>query len=205
VKYSRDVADVRSRAHRQLKIQRVWAEETQHSHALVHDRCEYRIGGTTVLSNTRGYPGEWGFDPSLIYGLKQLPEMWAKALESGESAKPLIEERSGPSMSITDVAWFLDVSEHAVYELLVQRELIAYPSLHDGRSRFPSWQFSESLREAWPWVPTVICAYGGNGWGLIDFFTVPRLPDGFSYINGLYCGKITVAEIISAAGRVAPS
>ncbi|WP_348649103.1 metallophosphoesterase [Rhizobium grahamii] len=36
-------------------------------HGHVHSRNDYNIGGTRVVSNPRGYPGEWtGFDPGLV-------------------------------------------------------------------------------------------------------------------------------------------
>jgi hypothetical protein len=51
----------------------------------------------------------------------------------------------------------------------------------------------------------VIAAYGHNGWGLLDFLTVPRENlQGLSYLSLTERGEDGIREVIEAAGRSNP-
>ena len=133
--------------------------------------------------------------------------IWEFATMAGELAKPLIEARSGASLSIEEVAELLSVSKTDVQAMLQHDELIAYPSLDGHHSRFPVWQFTAAISPAKVhiWVAPLLAAYGPNGWGLIDFLTVPRITDnGLNYLNKILGEPKSVSEIIAAARRCNP-
>lgn len=132
---------------------------------------------------------------------------WEVATLEGEIAKPMIEVRSGIAHSTDAVADLLSVSDETVRNMLKRDELIAYPALRGKGNRFPAWQFDTSTRTArvHPWVKEILAAYGHNGWGLLDFLTVPRIPDGgLNYLSKFQRGAEGVAEVIAAARRSNP-
>ena len=132
-----------------------------------------------------------------------LNDEWARALAGGEAAKPQIEARSGPAYTGTEVARLLNCPERDVRSMAEANKLIAYPTA-DGRRLYPTWQFScTSVRS---WVSDLIDKYGGNGWGLIDFLTVPRQRPGETnsscHLERLAAGYTT--EVLEAAARSNP-
>lgn len=135
------------------------------------------------------------------------PAVWQIATLRGELAKPLIEARSGPSLSIKEVAALLSVSIARARDLVRRRRLIVYPALDGPRSCFPIWQFTAAIAPAkiHAWVAPLLAAYGPNGWGLVDFLTVPRVADsGRNYLHKVLWESRGVSEVISAARRCNP-
>lgn len=128
---------------------------------------------------------------------------WTRALERGEADKPQIEARSGPAYTETEVARLLGCSERDVRALVGTNGLIAYLPA-SGNRLYPAWQFSGA--SVCSWVHELIEKYGGNGWGLIDFLTVPRRRAGevlsFAHLENLRSGR--VAEVLEAAARSNP-
>lgn len=128
---------------------------------------------------------------------------WTRALKLGEAAKPQIEARSGPAYTETAVAGLLGCSELNVRALAETNRLIVYRPA-TGERKYPAWQFSGTA--VCSWVPDLIGKYGGNGWGLIDFLTVPRCRAGellsFTHLKYLQSGR--VAEVLEAAARSDP-
>jgi hypothetical protein len=132
--------------------------------------------------------------------------MRAALVLRGERAKPRIEDRSGPSWSTEEVAQRLGKTSETVRSYIAAGALIAYPS-ESGRTRWrlPTWQFdSEAARvRAHEWVTPLVAAYGQNGWGLVDFLTVPRDQlDGASYLRLLLGGQ--ARNVVAIAKRANP-
>jgi hypothetical protein len=130
---------------------------------------------------------------------------WEAAAVEGDKAKPLIEGRSGPSFSTDEVSERLQCSTQTVRNLKERGELLAYAGLHGNNGlRFPCWQFEAEGRRtrAKPWVPPLVAAYQGNGWGLLDFLTVPRESlQGLSYLASTERGQGAIGAMIEAAAR----
>lgn len=133
---------------------------------------------------------------------------WQLAELEGDQAKPLIEKRSGPPLSSKEVGDLLNVSDETVRARWRQNGLIGYEALRGKGLRFPMWQFEEGVRQRFTkarlvhsWVPGLIEAYGHNGWGLVDFLTVPRSDhNGMSY-HALLRTEGGPAQVIEAARR----
>jgi hypothetical protein len=126
---------------------------------------------------------------------------WEKATHDGEKAKPRIEARSGSAIPAEEVRVRLAKPNCSVGALF--EELICYPSVDDQETRFPLWQFSaDGVHQ---WVPQLLGAYGHNGWGLIDFLTVPRLTNnGRSYLQLLLEDDKATPLVLDAARRSNP-
>ncbi len=102
------------------------------------------------------------------------PKLVALLNARGEAVKPLIEERSGDSISSEQAAVRLKVSAETIRTRVKNGELIGYRDFSKrGRIRLPEWQFAGPAK-VHDWVCQVIKAYGSNGWALIDFITKPR-------------------------------
>ncbi|MDX2187827.1 MAG: hypothetical protein SFV32_12900 [Opitutaceae bacterium] len=132
---------------------------------------------------------------------------WAIASAVGETAQPLIELRSGAPFTSEELAKGLGVTSETVRNLLKRQRVIAYPARTGKGSRFPKWQFKASGRklEVEDWVEPLLKAYGHNGWGLLDFLTVPRdTEQGLSYLARLQQGPEGVAKVLAAAKRSNP-
>jgi hypothetical protein len=129
--------------------------------------------------------------------------MRAALVLRGERAKPRIEERSGPAWSTEEVAQRLGKTSETVRSYIAEGELIAYP-IESGRPRWrlPTWQFDAeaSRATAHEWVAPLVAAYGENGWGLVDFLTVPREHlDGANYLRWLLGGR--ARDVVAMAKR----
>ena len=134
--------------------------------------------------------------------------VWALSGVLGEQAKPLIEARSGSSYSTEEAAHHLKVSDETVRNQHRREELISYPAIRGKGHRFPRWQFMADgdRLSTLPWVKPLITAYGHNGWGLVDFLTVPRdTENGLNYLAKLQSGASGVDDVILAAKRSNPS
>lgn len=128
---------------------------------------------------------------------------WEIADLQGEAAKPLIEHRSGPALTTEALAARRRVSGETIRKMAGRGELIHYPALRGKGWRFPLWQFHGT--ETAPWVGQVIQAYGHNGWGLVDFLTVPRENhNGHAYLTLLQTGEAGVRDVLAAARRSNP-
>lgn len=128
---------------------------------------------------------------------------WDIADLQGEAAKPLIEHRSGPALTTDELAERRNVSDETIRKMAGRGELICYPALRGKGWRFPAWQFAGKRGDIAPWVSELVKTYGHNGWGLIDFVTVPR-ENGVSYLTLLHSGDEGVREVLSAAERSNP-
>lgn len=136
------------------------------------------------------------------------PTQTAKRLTTrGEVAKPLIESRSGPSISSAQASVRIGVSDETIRNMVKAGRLIGYSYRDESkvRLRLPEWQFLGPTAVC-PWVEPLIKAYGGNGWALIDFLTVPRrgtiadsLFSGESLLQRLQSGDIQT--VLKAAQR----
>ena len=128
----------------------------------------------------------------------------------GDTAKPLIERRSGPSISSAEAAKRFEVSDETIRSWIIANRCIAYDDLSKKkRVRLPEWQFlgPNRLHE---WVRPVIEAFGENGWAILDFLTVPRSGlvadaefNGESLLQRLQAGEIDL--VIEAARRANPN
>lgn len=135
------------------------------------------------------------YDPALA---------WKISTTAGDLAKPAIEIRSGPSASTEEISGILNVSPQTIRNRVEAGELIYYPAARGKGWRFPHWQIvnNDSVQS---WVPELIKAYGGNGWGLVDFLTVPRTPlNGLNYLAHIQQGPAGIADVIEAAKRSNP-
>ncbi len=128
---------------------------------------------------------------------------WDVADLQGDAAKPLIEHRSGPAYTTDELAGRRNVSGETIRKMTGRGELICYPAIRGKGWRFPVWQFVGKNAHVAPWVPELIKAYGHNGWGLIDFITVPR-ENGVAHLTALHQGEDGVREVLSAAERSNP-
>ena len=131
-------------------------------------------------------------------------EGWEHAALRGEASKPVIEARSGAALSTAEAAERLEVTEQTIRNRVRSGELIQYPARRGRGWLLPHWQFSGMAPAAiQPWVQPLITAYGHNGWGLVDFLTVPRTDHhGATYLSLLQAGK--VGEVLAAARRANP-
>ena len=132
---------------------------------------------------------------------------WQMAMIRGEQSKPLIEARSGPAATTEDVAALLDCSDQHVRNLFQRGELIAYPALRGRGLRFPRWQLAGQGKSLSPksWVAPLTAAFKGNGWGLVDFLTVPREPlGGLSYLASVEGGHEAIEAMLQAARQSNP-
>lgn len=131
----------------------------------------------------------------------------ARRSDEGDKAKPLIENRSGPSFTSQELAARLKVTTQTVRDMEDRKELVAYTDFAaNNRLRFPSWLVTAGSRlQTRPWIKPLIEAYGSNGWGLLDFMTVPRTSlNGLSYLASTERGKDAIREVLEAAGRSNP-
>ena len=121
----------------------------------------------------------------------------------GDLEKPKIQERSGPSLSTEEAGKLLGVSSETVRSRIAKKSLVGYAAPGDRtRVRVPRWQFDGS-GGVHAWVPGLVAAFGGSGWGLLDFVTVPRSTlDGGNYLHLLLNGRAD--EVIAAALRSNP-
>lgn len=131
--------------------------------------------------------------------------MLAVATIRGKRTKPRIEERSGPSEGTEETGKRLGKSSETIRGWIERGKLVAYRTEADQtRIRLPLWQFDEGGVRGW--VRPLIEAYGDNGWGLVDFVTVPR-PElaGVPYLHRLLAGRdADIATVIAAAKRTNP-
>jgi len=120
----------------------------------------------------------------------------------GERAKPEIDRRSGPSWSTEQAAKRLKKSSETIRNYIAADKIVAYSAPGDRtRLRLPVWQFDD--RDVHEWVPSLIGAFGSNGWGLVDFVTVPRTDlNGSHFLHLLQSGR--AEEVIAAARRSHP-
>jgi excisionase family DNA binding protein len=133
---------------------------------------------------------------------------WRVSGAVGETAHGLIESRSGAPFTSEELARRLGVTSETVRNLLKRQRLIAYPARTGKGSRFPKWQFraAGTKLEIEPWVEPLLEAYGHNGWGLLDFLTVPRdASQGLSYLALLQQGRDGVDRVVAAARRSNPN
>jgi hypothetical protein len=130
------------------------------------------------------------------------PQLDALALR-GELAKPAIQERSGPSLSTAEVGELLEKSDQTIRNRVKANQLVAYEAPGDRtRLRLPLWQF-DAKGGVHRWVPALVAAFGTNGWGLVDFVTVPRTSlKGLNYLHLLLNDRSD--EVVAAARRSNP-
>lgn len=129
---------------------------------------------------------------------------WELSAMQGDLAKPQIEARSGVPYTTEEAADRLNVSGQTVRNWIERGELIAYPARAGKGLRLPRWQFVPDGKVK-PWVAEVIAAYGHNGWGLLDFLTVPREHlEGMSYLASTERGEDATRQVVAAAGRSNP-
>jgi hypothetical protein len=127
----------------------------------------------------------------------------------GDLAKPFIEARSGHAISSSAAAERLKVSDETIRTRIKKNKLIGYYATGENRKlRLPEWQFS-GPKTIHVWVQPLIEAFGGNGWALIDFVTIPRTGmvadtefKEESLLQRIQAGDIDVA--ITAAQRANP-
>lgn len=128
----------------------------------------------------------------------------------GEATKPLIEERSGPSLSSEEAASRLGLSSETVRSRVRDGQLIGYTTPGaKARLRLPAWQFS-GPGTVHAWAPALVQCYGSNGWPLIDFLTAARTGtvadesfSGEALLQRLLAGDIDL--VLEAARRANPS
>lgn len=136
--------------------------------------------------------------------LQERPEAagsWELAALEGDAAKPIIEARSGHALTTDEVAKRLQVSTQTVRNMVDRLDVISYPVVQGRGWSYPLWQFAP--RGLHDWVKPLLHAYGNNGWGLIDFLTVPRTSlDGDTYLSQLKAGDIE--PVLAAARRTNP-
>jgi excisionase family DNA binding protein len=117
-----------------------------------------------------------------------------------------IEGRSGPYLDAGKAAARLGVSEETLHRKVADGELIAYRVVREGDEvRLPLWQFADG-DEVCAWVRELTEAFGGNGWGLVDFVTVPRASlENDSYLSLLKSGNHErITQVLEAARRSNP-
>lgn len=140
--------------------------------------------------------------------LKENPDpsaQWELAALEGDAVKPAIENRSGPSLSTVEAAEMLKRTTQTIRNMVERNELIAYPEIHGRGWRFPRWEFTHGTVHEW--VAPILEAYGYNGWGLLDFLTVPRIVDGesFTYLERLKSLRPeAITDVREAARRSNP-
>jgi hypothetical protein len=141
---------------------------------------------------------------------QRTPEQVARLLTArGDAAKPLIERRSGPSISTAEAAERLATSDETIRKRVERGMYIGYPDLSKKeRLRLPQWQFS-GPRDVHAWVEPLVQAFGNNGWALLDFLTIPRTGkigektfDEESFLARLQAGDIQL--VLDAAHRANP-
>ena len=133
----------------------------------------------------------------------------------GDQDKLLIEDRSGPAIGTEEAGRRLGVTAETVRTRIARNLLVGYAAPADRtKIRLPLWQFTSD--GVHPWVVPLLAAFGGNGWGLLDFVTVPRHledtadandkggagPAESNYLHRLLTGHVD--EVIAAASRSNP-
>jgi excisionase family DNA binding protein len=118
-------------------------------------------------------------------------QVWEHAELTGETTKPLIATRSGTALTTEQAAERLQVTEQTVRNRIRHGELVFHPSLRGRGWLLPHWQFiGEAPAAVASWVKPLLEAYGQNGWGLVDFLTVPRTDrHGANYLSLLLAGE----------------
>lgn len=126
---------------------------------------------------------------------------WSASLIEGELAKRRIERLSGEFCCVKGAGEMLGVSTDRIRGMINQGDLIAYRAVHGDEWRLPLWQFSTRAgrTDVYPWVRMIIQAYGGNGWGLLDFLCVPRV--GGSHLSRLQSAPPEIDAVLAAARR----
>src|SRR4051812_48346968 len=141
---------------------------------------------------------------------QRTPDQVAALLTArGDAAKPLIERRSGPSISTAEAAERVGASDETIRKRIERGLYVGYPDLSKKeRMRLPQWQFS-GPREVHAWVEPLIQAFGNNGWALLDFLTIPRtgtiggkMFDAEPFLARLQAGDIQL--VLDAAQRANP-
>lgn len=136
--------------------------------------------------------------------LQERPEAagsWELAALEGEASKRTIIDRSGYALTTEEVAQRLDVSPQTVRNMVERLDLISYPVIQGRGWQFPVWQFS--ARGVHSWVQPLLHAYSHNGWGLVDFLTVPRTTlGGDTYLSLLKASNVDA--VLVAARRANP-
>ena len=127
----------------------------------------------------------------------------------GDQDKLLIEDRSGPSVGTEEAGARLGVTAETVRTRIARNLLVGYAAPADRtKIRLPLWQFTSD--GVHPWLAPLLAAFGSNGWGLLDFVTVPRQlgdatgagPAESNYLHRLLSGR--AEEVIAAAARSNP-
>jgi hypothetical protein len=126
----------------------------------------------------------------------------------GDAAKPVIEARSGPSVSSAEASKRLRISDETVRARVRGMKLVGYFE-SDRKLRLPEWQFS-TPESPHAWVAPLLAAFGENGWPLLDFLTVPRNGlvadteiEGESLLQLLRAGRVNL--VLEAAHRANPT
>ncbi len=168
---------------------------------------EVATAGIRQLVETSRLPARRFLDIANEVVLREIGEpstAWELSAMWGDLAKPQIEARSGEPYSTEEAAARLKVTGQTVRNKVERGELIAYPARAGKGLRFPRWQFVPGGMVK-PWVVAVIAAYGHNGWGLLDFLTVPREHlDGMSYLALTERGEDAIGNVVEAACRSNP-
>lgn len=124
----------------------------------------------------------------------------------GDLAKPRIEERSGFSWSTEEVGKKLRKDAETIRNYIDHGKLVGYRAASDRtRWRLPMWQFrvEDNGYAVHDWVSDLVAALGANGWGVLDFVTVPRTHlAGSNYLHLLQNGRAD--EVVAAAKRSTP-
>jgi len=130
-------------------------------------------------------------------------------MDRGETAKPLIEARSGPSITLAEAAARMEVKDRTIKTWIQNGRCVGYPDISaKKRLRLPEWQFA-GRKVVHEWVGPLLKAYGANGWAFIDFLTVPRHGlvadaklEGESLLQMIQGGNLQLA--LAAAQRANP-
>lgn len=163
--------------------------------------------GIRQLIETSHFPAKHLLDIAKELVLKEISEpstAWELSVVRGDLAKPLVEARSGQPYTTEEAAERLQMTGQTVRNRVEKGELIAYPARSGKGFRLPRWQFT-SDGAIKPWVPPLLAAYGHNGWGLVDFLTVPRDHlDGMNYLTLTERGADGIRDLLEAASRSNP-
>lgn len=129
---------------------------------------------------------------------------WELSAVRGDLAKPLIEARSGQPYTTEEAAERLEMTGQTVRNRIEKGDLIAYPARAGKGFRLPRWQITSDGKIK-PWVAPLLAAYGHNGWGLVDFLTVPRDHlDGMNYLTLTERGEEGIRDLLESASRSNP-
>jgi hypothetical protein len=131
-------------------------------------------------------------------------EILAKLTLAGDLDKPDIERVSGPPLSTEEAAKRLAVSAETIRTRIAKNGLVGYRAVFDStKICLPPWQFDPKSGAIHSWVAELLRAFGGNGWGILDFVTVARESlGGANYLSLLERGKPDdVATVLAAARR----